>query len=329
MTTTLTSTTNFDKYVQTTINKRLEELLRAPLPHLMAGNYLPATFVKGSNGTMRFLNIPDLSVTVNSGTVTPGTAPWLTEGTAPTSEALTFGYEEFTTYQAGRVVQLSDVAMMENFVDLLAAATDRIARNMHETADLYVATKLKAATNVIFSGSGNVATAGVAAGDLLLGSDVKRARALLAGTNVPQFAGGYRSIIHPYVVADLQADDAVGGWIDAQRYASPENLLSGELGKYAGVRFFESSKAGIQAAGGTGSIDVYSTVIFGPDAYAFGDFGNSQSYFTAPGGQSDPLHQNAKIGWKGFIGYMTVGAGASATNVSAPRYIRIESATGI
>lgn len=329
MTTLLTSATNFNQQVQTTINKQRIAALRAPLPHLLPGNFIPATFLKGSNGTMRYLSVPDLSVSVNSGTVTPGTAPWLTEGTAPTTEAFSLGFEEFTTYQAGRILQISDVALMENMLDLLEAAGDIVARNLKATADLYCATKIKAGTNVIYAGSGNAASADVAAGDLIVGYDIKRGVALLRGANVPDFGSTYRAIIHPYVVNDLMNDDSVGGWIDASRYASPEQLQSGVIGRYAGVDFIQSSVAGIQSAGGTGGIDVYSTVIFGPGAFVFGDFGNSQSYYTAPGGQSDALHQNAKVGWKGFIGFMLAGAGANTSNMPAVKYIRVESATGI
>src|SRR3972149_8357121 len=112
-----TATTNFDKSLQTIINKRLEERLRAPLPYLLPGSFLPAKFVKGSNGTMRFLNIPDMAVT--TGTPTPGVSPWLTEGTPPTAEDITIGYEEVTVNQAGRVIKMTDVAMMESPWDLV------------------------------------------------------------------------------------------------------------------------------------------------------------------------------------------------------------------
>src|SRR5438046_1340896 len=111
MTTTSTSTTNFNQTVVALVQKRLEELLRAPLPHLVPGNYRPASFVKGTNNTMRFINIQDMSVV--AGTVSPGTLPWLTEGTTPAAEGLSIGYEEFSAAQAGRLLTLTDVALLE------------------------------------------------------------------------------------------------------------------------------------------------------------------------------------------------------------------------
>jgi hypothetical protein len=96
-----TATTNFDKTVQTLIRRQLEDELLPALPHLRGG-FVKATFVKGTNSTMRFLRVPYATPTTNSGTVTPGTAPWLTEGVAPTAIELSIGYEEFTAYQAGQ-----------------------------------------------------------------------------------------------------------------------------------------------------------------------------------------------------------------------------------
>src|SRR5690606_10497062 len=113
MTVTKTDTTNFSKFVQELIRKELEDELRPTLPHLDQGA-VRAKFVRGSNNTMRFLRIPDLSVTTNSGTISAGTPPWLTEGTAPAAEALSFGYEEFSAGQAGRRVEISDLALDGN-----------------------------------------------------------------------------------------------------------------------------------------------------------------------------------------------------------------------
>jgi N4-gp56 family major capsid protein len=322
-----TATTNFNNWVQELINKNLEDLLRGKLAHLLPGNYIVANLVKGSNATMRFLNAPDMSVT--AGTPSAGTPPWLTEGTPPTAEELVLGFEEFTASQAGRTLSLSDVAAMESPVDLAAVSAERIARNMAETADLRVANVLGAGTSVIYAGTGNLARTDVGVGDLLLGADVKRAVANLRATNVPSFSNGYRAIVHPFVAADLMADTEDGGWIDANRYAGSAAIFEGELGRYSGVTFVESSKAVKFAAGGAGSIDVYSTIVLGTEAYAFGDFGARNVYVTPPGGHTDPLHQLAIFGWKAMFGAMIVGEGANAASASDNRYLRIESATGI
>lgn len=317
-----TATTNFDKTVQTLIRKTLEEELLPALPHLRGG-FVNATFVKGTNSTMRFLRVPFATPTTNNGTVSAGTAPWLTEGVSPAALELSIGYEEFTAYQAGQRWTLSDVALMESPLDLMAKASEVCARDAAETADEYVGRILAAGTNVLYAGVGNTARTDVGATDVLDGTTVRRGVQNLKADSVPMFGdGGYHGIIHPAVVFDFEEDDDIGGWLSVGNYTSPDGILSGELGKYAGVRFFESARARLFAAGGAGGVDVYSTIIMGPDAYAFGDWGKTTFHYVAPGGHGDELSQIASIGWKGFIGAMLV-------DEAGARYIRIESASGL
>lgn len=401
-----TATTNFNQTVVALVNKRLEELLRAPLPHLLPGNFRYAQFVKGTNNTMRFISVPDMSVTAGTIDMATPTAPWLKEGVKPTEESLSIGYEEFSAGQAGRVLQLTDVALQRSPFDLISVAADRIARNAMATADKYVAETLSAGTRVDYAGGG-ASRATIPTNSPLTGALVKLTVARMKSDNIPTFSDGtYRAIVHPGSTFDLESDTSVGGWIDAQRYAGSAALFTGEVGRYAGVRFIESTAAasfaavdgpalagtsgtsanattdlitatghGLQAGdrikitsltGGTGLTqgntyyvvapvtantfkvsstlngtainitadstvfaanvvnDILSATFFGPEAYAFGDWGTIQTYFTAPGGQTDPLHQLSAIGWKGFFGAMIVGAGTNATNMPTPRYRRIE-----
>lgn len=320
MTTTNTGTTNFDKLVQTLIRKELEEELLPTLPHLQdTGAYVKAKFVKGTNSTMRFLRIPYLTVTTNNGTVTPGTAPWLTEGVAPTAQALAFGYEEFTAYQAGQRVELTDLAMDEAPQDLVSVASVRVARQAAATIDEYVGRILAAGTSVIYAGQGNAARTDVGSTDTLTGTLVRRAAQGMKLDNIPMFGDGtYHATVSPAVVFDFEEDEALGGWKAIGTYTTPGGILAGELGKYAGVRFQESSNARSFAAGGAGGADVYSTIIMGPDAFAFGDWGNITTHYVAPGGHGDELAQVASLGWKCRIGAMLV-------DEAGPRYVRIES----
>jgi len=322
---TSTATTNFDKTVAVLIRKTLLDELLPTMPHLADGNFIKATFVKGTNSTMRFLRMPHLALQSDANIVghSAGTAPWLTEGESPTPGALSFGYEEFTAYQAGQRIQITDVAAMESPLELASEAAVRVARQAAEVADNYVGQTLAAGTQVLYAGSGNTQRTDVAATDVLNGSIVRRVVQRLKANNVPSFGGSYKAIIHPAVVFDFEEDANVGGWLDANRYRGSQAILDGELGKYAGIRFFESARSRIFAAGGAGGTDVYSTFVFGPDAYAFGDWGSVSTHVVgmtpAPGNE---LAQFMSIGWKGFIGAKLVtGPGA--------RYYRIESASGL
>lgn len=320
---TSTATTNFDRTVQVLIRKELEDELLPNLPHLREG-FIKATFVKGTNATMRFLRVPYSTPTTNGGVVSAGTAPWLTEGVAPTAKELSIGYEEFTSYQAGQRWSMTDVAAMESGVDLELAAARVCARDAAETADEYVGRILAAGTNVLYAGVGNTARTDVGSTDNITGSLVRRARANLAADSVPTFGdGNYHGTIHPAVVFDFEEDTDVGGWLSVGTYSDPSRIQSGELGKYAGVIFYESARARVFTAGGAGAVDVYSTYIAGPESYAFGDWGKTTfhrvGFDAAPGNE---LAQVASIGWKGFLGAMLV-------DEAGARYIRIESASGL
>jgi N4-gp56 family major capsid protein len=94
--------------------------------------------------------------------------------------------------------------------------------------------------------------------------DFRRMVALLGGINAgPKMGDDWVGIIHPYVRYDLQADNTAGGFIDVLRYADPQSFISGEVGKIAGVRLFETTNVKIQ---GTAPNQLYSTYVIGEGA---------------------------------------------------------------
>ena len=85
-------------------------------------------------------------------------------------------------------------------------------------------------------------------------------------------------------------------WIDAHKYAQPENLYTGEIGKIAGVRFVQTTEAKIYSGG------VFGTLIFGEGAYGVTEItgGGLQTIVKQKGsaGTADPLDQRSSVGWK-------------------------------
>lgn len=317
-----TATTNFDKTVQVGIQRRIEEELNGNRVHM--ADALPGEYLEGTSDVIRFLAYAKFPVV--TGTPTPGVPPWLTEGTAPTAIAGTLDYEELTAYQAGAFTRITDKAKKLSPHDLISIYSERIAINAAETIEQYIADVIAASSgqrSAIFSGTSNTQTSDVAAGDVLTGLNIKTAVAALAAADVPTFPDGYyHAIIHPQVSRlGLMIDDDAGGWIDAHKYTDAAPLLRGELGRYAGVRFMESTFAHIRADSGTGSIDVYDTLVYGRGAWAFGDRDTVQAYFnTGPEKVSDPLNQIiATIGWKAWFGALVLVKAGS-------RFVRIQSA---
>jgi N4-gp56 family major capsid protein len=297
MATTTTSTSGFSDLVTQLVAARAEEELRARAVHAMPGLYVPARFIKGTN-TLRYARYADLAVSTTT----------LTEGTAPTDDALTISSEYFTAAQYGATVAVSDLANLDSPHDLISIAAERVAYKAVRSMDTLVRDNIHAnvLTSAVFGATAsatltqNAANSAVAAAGVLTGSFVKQMVARLKGANVPQFADGtYRCIIHPAQEYDLVSDTSVNGWIEANKYVNQTPLLTGEIGQFAGVRFIVSSDAKVYATAGASAGNVYNALFLGPDAYTIGDSQTLQSYFVAPGGDhSDPLAQRAIVGYK-------------------------------
>ena len=142
------------------------------------------------------------------------------------------------------------------------------------------------------------------AGAGLTGADIRRWVADMKNAHIPTFPDGfYIAMIHPDVVFDLQNDTAIGGWIEASKYADPSRLLTGEVGRMHGVRFIETTVGNVTRS----ATDTYTTVVFGPDYFAFGDLQTVETYMVRPGGDhQDPLAQLALVGYKGMWGAKTL-----------------------
>ena len=320
---TSTSTTSFDKTIHELIQSALYQELRAGLEHLPRGAITPASFKgqnSGGNGVFRIVRVKDLDDTPASHV--------LSEGVPPAGQELDLGYEEFTASQRGDFVRLTDAVRLKSGHNLAAVAANRVVRQMKGVADNLAKAAILAGTNVIYSGTGNTDTDEVAAGDVLLSSDIKRGTALLGGGSVERIEGSFLGIIHPYVKYDLELDDDAGGWIDAVKYGDAKRLFTGEIGTYAGVRFISTARAAVKAGAGTGSVDVYSTTLLGKESIAVGDL-STQETIVERGGVSDPLHQVETVGWKMWMGVCLVGEGDNATDAPEPRYVRIESSASI
>lgn len=285
-----------------------EQELRASLPHTIPGNYIPGRFDKGTN-TIRFARYADLDAATTA----------LTEGTNPTPVALTIDSEAFTATQYGNIVEVSDLAAVESPQDLFALSAERIGRNAALTIDTIVRDIITAGSSVVYSGAAT-SRATVASTATLTGALVKKMFWKLQNLNVPRFPDGtYHAIITPGQGYDLETDTANGGWIDAHKYADAMPLMTGEIGRFGGVRFIApTSQAKIFTTAGASSADVHAGLFFGPGSYVIGDLQTLQVRFVPPGGDhSDVLGLIADTGWK-------VSFGAALLTKAGPRLVRLE-----
>ena len=225
----------------------------------------------------------------------------LTEGVTPDGKSLTVTAITATVAQYGDYITQSDVLELTSLDNTILEATKLLGRQAGLTLDTIVRNVLQSGTNVTYcpkvaaDGTETAVTsrAGLDATCQLTVKVIQQVVAKLRAQNAPTIGGKYVAIIHPYVAYDLMRDPE---WIDAHKYAKPDNLYEGEIGEVAGVRFVQTSEAKIYSGG------VFGTLIFGEGAYGVTEItgGGLQTIVKQKGsaGTADPLDQRSSVGWK-------------------------------
>lgn len=222
----------------------------------------------------------------------------ITEGVTPDGKNLTVSTIEAEVAQYGDYIVQSDVLELTSIDNTIVEATKVLGRQAGLTLDTITRDVLQTGTYAWYcapseGGARPTTREGLTDSCTLTVKDIKSVAALLKGANAPKIDGSYVCIIHPYVAHDLMNDPE---WIDAHKYATPENIYNGEIGRIASVRFIESSEAKIHKGG------IFSCLMFGANAYGVTEItgGGLQTIIKQKGsaGTSDPLDQRSSIGWK-------------------------------
>jgi N4-gp56 family major capsid protein len=332
-----TADTNFDRTLVALVMRNIEENARRALKWLTPGDYRSGTLIPGSN-LIRYIAYGDIPV--NSATL--DTDYGVTVEGSPTQPVdFAIGYDEFGASQKMKTIRLTDVAMDMSPHDLMGVAAERAAFNAMAVMDMVAANVVapiaddldgtptppawvKFADGVANETLITATTAGTAGGGLN-GEEVKRMVATLKAAEIAPYGDGfYRAKVHPNVTFDLMNDTAVGGWIEASKYAASTQLLDGEIGRYAGVRFVETTvNTWRKNNGGVGAaLPIYQTIFHGPDYFAWGDLQTTRAYLVRPGGNhADPAAQSALVSWKGMWGAKVLTGLATFTGVKHRRLV--------
>ena len=229
----------------------------------------------------------------------------LTEGVTPTGNKLNVSTITATVEQYGDYIEQTDLLELTAVDNTIVEATKQLASQAGLTMDTVVRNELNGGTNVMYcpsveDGVETVVSSRSAITDkcLLRVEDVFKAAALLKAVNAPKIDGYYVAIIHPLVSFDLM-QKAGKQWMEVQKYATPENMLKGEIGCLGGVRFVESTEAKIWKTDDS-SPAVFSTLVLGADAYGTTNVGGKgvEHIVKQKGYGNDPLNQRSSIGWK-------------------------------
>lgn len=231
----------------------------------------------------------------------------LTEGVVPTGEKLGMTAVNATIAQYGMYVAVTDLLDLHAVDNVILGATEELGASAGQTQDILIRNVLD--QNTVWMYADNVAangtkttptsTATMKMAECRLTPDaVNKAVTKLKKAHVPMINGKYICIVHPSVVYDLRSSSE---WVEAHKYASPEQIFNGEIGELHGVRFIESHNAKITAGTFADGAGVYYTSYFlGKDGYACVDVsGGNMEMITKTRDQiGGPLNQFSTIGYK-------------------------------
>ena len=238
----------------------------------------------------------------------------LTEGVIPTGQkfgvtTVTGAVDQYGTYTA-----ITDKLELRAYDDVILGATEEMGASAAETQEKLIRDALLLGTNVLYCDNVTLATGAVGTTptkcsemeasatqmSLLTPAMINKAVTILKKNRAPRINGRYYAVIHPSVAHDLRQSE---GWIEAHKYAAPEELFNGEIGELHGVRFIENVFAPV--LGGTdyqnkAGSKTYASYFFGKDAFGIIDpeGGALEMIIHDKGEIGGPLNQFSTIGYK-------------------------------
>lgn len=250
---------------------------------------------KNSGRTMNFRKFNSLTAPSAS----------LTEGKTPDGNDLSITTITATVAQEGDFIVISDLIQTTGIDPVLTEASELLGEEAGVVVDNRIQTALSKGTNVYFAG-GATTRAGLESATTknLTAEDIKKIVRKLKNANAKRFSDGfYHMQIDPDISYDLMSDSA---WVDVSKYAKPEQMVKGELGKMHGMKFFETTNLAVVDSSETADkkIDVHIAYAYGKDAYDcidLEDGAGKPEIIVKPNGSAgtdDPLNQRASAGWK-------------------------------
>lgn len=228
----------------------------------------------------------------------PASPTQLTEGIPPDATPITMNSFEAVAEQYGVVVRLSDLAELTAKHPITERTIYLLGLQAAELYDQLIFTTIDAATNV-YRPNGRTADTGLFATDLIGYKDLIEIDALLMDQGArPMGSGEYVFVTAPQVYAGLLNDPDFKASV---QFAAPERIWRGEITNLGGFRIVRSNAPGFsptsQSTSGQ-SNKIFSSFAIARHAYQITDLQNLRVYVVAPGGQTDPLQQSRKIGFK-------------------------------
>ena len=241
----------------------------------------------------------------------------LTEAVIPTGKKLSQVAITVSITQYGDYVAISDMMSNHAIDDAKLGALEELGAAAGLTNDLLVRNVLLGGTQLMYAPATNKTTGAYVSqpateADLQtalgsyycnLTSDVlmKARTQIYKSAKGEKYTGSYYlAVVHPDVVEDLRRDS---DWIEAHKYAAPEEIFTGEVGRLHGIRFLESNLAPVIKKNGQ-TYATYKTMIFAKDAFAVLDIegGGMETIIKSKEEIGGPLNQFGTVGVKTSFG---------------------------
>lgn len=231
----------------------------------------------------------------------------LTEGVTPNGNLVNMTRIEAPTVQYGAYTTISDRLELEAVDPIIMGVTEEHGAQAGEILDRVTRDALLVeydGLNVIYGqhgNSNNTSRSTLTAEDVVTPTLINQAVTVLKKNKTPQVdGGGYIAIIHPSCTYDLRQS---AEWLDVHKYAQPDEIYNGEIGKLHNVRFIETTQAKVWNIGTAQAPNcVYAIEIFGKDAYGIIDPAAEGLEVIVKqrgsAGTADPLDQRSTVGWK-------------------------------
>ncbi len=237
---TTTQTTNLaalSDEMKTYYEKRLIDNAEPNLVHDQFGDKYPIP--SGSGKTIEFRRYSPL----------PKALTAITEGVTPDGDNLSVSAVTASVAQYGNWIRLSDMLELSAIDRNVEQATKLLGAQAGRTLDTITREELNGGTNVIYApklsggDKSEVLSRSEITADCKLDVDVfYKAAAQLEAMNASPIDDSFVAIIHPYSAYDLMRSEE---WIDCHKYAAPEYIYNGEIGKLGNIRFVKSTEAKI------------------------------------------------------------------------------------
>jgi N4-gp56 family major capsid protein len=249
--------------------------------------------------------------------LTANTTP-LVEGVTPTGKKLSITDVTAQVLYYGDYVVTTDVVSIETLDPILTETAGILGDQVGDSLDQLMRDIMAAGTTVQYASTATQRSEVTSAmkfnstecKEAVLTLKLNLAKPVTSridpstGYNTIPLKASYIGIIHPRTTSDCEADSA---WTPVEKYSNKSDVMMNEVGAFPYVRFLETTNAKYFDNEGSGSIDVYGTLIFGRNAYAMTRISTLtlQNIVKPLGsaGADDPLNQRATSGWKlSFVG---------------------------